>query len=120
MRTLLIVSLAAFGCVEAEDNNPFGEGLLQGEPAFTNAGASWPVAADDEWLQPEPQRVFMWRRRATTRFRWTGRPWATLQQSLCKLRPGSPRRAQRELCWADPGRWRLRQRTRRAVHRRGR
>ena len=41
MRALLeVVSLAAFGCVEAEDNNPFGEGLLQGEPVFTNAGAS--------------------------------------------------------------------------------
>lgn len=89
MRTLLIVSLAAFGCVEAEDNNPFGEGLLQGEPAFTNAGASWPVAADDEWLQPEPQRVFYVAPTGDdSAFGGQDAPWATLQQSLCKLRPG--------------------------------
>ena len=89
MRLFAIIALMFAGCIEPEDNNPFGEGLLQGEPSFTHGGEAWPLIADDEWLQPEPRRVFYVAPNGDdSAFGGSDEPWATLQTSLCKLRPG--------------------------------
>ena len=89
MRVFFIIALMCTGCIEPEDNNPFGEGLLQGEPSFTHGVEPWPEVSKDEWLQPEPRRVFYVATNGDdSAFGGSEEPWASLQTSLCKLRPG--------------------------------
>jgi hypothetical protein len=89
MRSLALVALVFGGCIESQENNPFGEGLLQGEPAFLHGGEAWPVVTTDDWLQPEPDRIFYVAQGGDdSAFGGSDEPWADLQTSLCKLRAG--------------------------------
>ena len=89
MRLIALSSLLLAACVEGEPNNPFGAGLLQSAPSMLMDGEAWPPRSADEWQVPTPERIFYVASGGDDEaFGGSEEPWADLQTSLKKLRPG--------------------------------
>jgi hypothetical protein len=89
MRLIALSSLLLAACVEGEPNNPFGAGLLQSAPSMLMDGEAWPPLSADEWQVSTPERIFYVASGGDDEaFGGSEEPWADLQTSLKKLRPG--------------------------------
>ena len=89
MRLFLVGLLVVSACVEGEPDNPFGAGLLQSKPELLMAGEAWPPTIEDGWEGPTPDRIFyVGPGGSDEAFGGRDEPWASVQNSLCRLRAG--------------------------------